>query len=394
MMIWMPQGADTKRFALRLTLIAALLAAVAVGGWFLSTTAHSAAPKPKKCQCIPENGLEFKNWQAGPERVHYIPERRPRKTFITNRQTFCKVYAEAGAVCPEDADIPPIKWYWFPSMTHGFELQPRGLLVGLWMEGRFIYWGSGFGDRHEPQTHPGNGRGNTPMRIDLTLEALYECPSFCGRCGPFPACPMWGVKRTYTAELVLSQDPIDVIRQEYVDHDDHPEYGALSVPSRNDFGPLNAYVTEPDSYNYMVDKGLASFHESWAKQCTIILRSHVIKNLKKQGMGEKEAEKEAGKHTLTMDHLPVNSGYRNPEHNWEHVLEQGYDPAWHSPHQYGGALDVSARNIDMNDDGERGTEADKDLMLEAAEASFRELSVTGSKYKYTNTSHVHAEWRP
>ncbi|MDE0021758.1 MAG: hypothetical protein OXT69_10315 [Candidatus Poribacteria bacterium] len=387
MTIWTPQNADTKRFALRMTLFTAALVAVAVGGWFLSTAAHSSVLIPlDKCDCVPENGLSLRSWKAG--RANYRAF-----TFVTNEQTKCDLYARVSYNDPSEGDIHPKRYTWaFTSMSHGFEF---AMTMRKYMH-HFLFWGDGVGDPHQPSKHPSNGRGDKPMKIKIRFLAIFECLPACATC-PI-GCPhansSKGKQVTYYLRQDLKQDEIDEMRQEYVDHDDHPKFGAISVPSRRIFGPKNIYVTEPDSYDYMVDKGLASFHESWARQCTIILRSHVIKNLKKQGMGEKEAEKEAEKHTLTMDHLPINSGYRNPEHNWEHVKAQGYNPAWHSPHQYGGALDVSALNIDMDDDGERGTEADKDLMLEAAEASFRELSVTGSKYKYTNTSHVHAEWRP
>ena len=101
MTIWTPQNADTKQFALRLTLFTAILAAVAVGGWFLSTAAHSAAPAGSaKCKCIIEKGLSLTNWKAGQADYREL-------TFVTNEEKKCKLYAKVSYNDPSEAHIRP-----------------------------------------------------------------------------------------------------------------------------------------------------------------------------------------------------------------------------------------------------------------------------------------------
>ncbi|MDE0021153.1 MAG: hypothetical protein OXT69_07200 [Candidatus Poribacteria bacterium] len=364
MTIWTPQGADTKRFALRLVLFTAALAAVAVGGWFLSTAAHSAAPNPNKCQCIPENGLEFKTWKVGQAPFDSM-------TFITNEETKCAVYAEVGYIDDTDAHISPIQYEWEAEMTHGFEFEEEG-----WSIGCFILFAVAEGPKHSSQACPGNGRANAPMGIDLTYSAKFKCESDCSRCSQ--NCPWRDKCKTLSCPLELKQDPIDEIRQEYVDH-------GLTVPDRMEFVAKDSlYAPSSDPPNWMVDRGMQFYLEHWAKHCTFKMRENLMKL---RGMSREEANE----YVITADNLPINSGYRNPEHNWEHVRAQGYNSVWLSRHQFGDALDVSAAYVDMNGDKKYGKTADKIEMVKAAKKSHEFLGVKGHSYY---KSHVHSDWRP
>ena len=369
MTIWTPQNADTKRFALRLTLFTAILAAVAVGGWFLSTAAHSAAPAGSgKCKCIIEKGLSLTNWKAGQADYREL-------TFVTNEEKKCKLYAKVSYNDPSEAHIRPESHTWVPmsgsmtptSMSHDFvfSMQPK---MG---RHHFALYADGKGPAHTFVPHPGdnddalNGRNNEPMKIEIRFLAIFKCPRACADCpNSCPYASGYGGEVSYDLRQDLKQDGIDQMRQEYVDH-------AIDLPSRSDFiaATDTFYTTRDADYAYMIGEKLAGYRRAWAEKCT---------EVKIKETGDPNAKVEASD-------LIVNSGYRNPEHN-DHVYKDPKKANKTSEHQYGIALDV--RNIDLDGDGEVIKGKDGPLMERAA----WQAGAGYADWTRYNTI-THADWR-
>lgn len=128
-----------------------------------------------------------------------------------------------------------------------------------------------------------------------------------------------GEEFSKTIVKTITQDSIDQIRQEYVDH-------GISVPARSKFGSDRG-----DAYDNKDDYGYA-IHEP--------ARSNLTKWSEEFG------------HTIT-----ISSGYRNPEHNLHHV-----GGVKNSNHQYGGAIDGAIKDYD----GDGSTTDDRQEMYDAA----------------------------
>ena len=223
----------------------------------------------------------------------------------------------------------------------------------------FCYYGTANGDTQKPQPHPYNGRPdegeegnlqyNVPMKVTIKFVGYY---------GTDPSNQQEvGISKT------LTQDEIDQMRQEYVDHD-------IDVPSRdsftNDADLFAIYVTpsQDEDYSYLVYDNLAGRHADWADECEKILK------------------KSKPNATVTADNLVVSSGYRSPEHNRHH----GVGGKIGSKHQYGIALDITT--IDLNGDGSVTKSEDGPLMRNAADSA----GAGYVNYASYNTI-VHADWR-
>ncbi|MDE0021847.1 MAG: hypothetical protein OXT69_10775 [Candidatus Poribacteria bacterium] len=212
------------RLTIRLTLFTAALVVVAVGGWFLSTAAHSVTPAPgplppepiAKCKCIPKSDLVIRSWQAGQADAL-------KSTFVTNEETKCDLYVLISYRDRADEYICPKFYTWEKtSMSHGFVFakQPE------WIFSNFVLDATATGPKHTFVAHPQNvekgtnGRDNKPMKIEIRFSAVFECLPACAICPS--SCPYAnsssGRRVERNVKKDLEQDGIDQMRQEYVDH--------------------------------------------------------------------------------------------------------------------------------------------------------------------------------
>lgn len=346
----------------------AILAAVAVGGWFLSTAAHSAAPGAGKCKCIIEKGLSLKNWKAGQADYREL-------TFVTNEEKKCDLYARVSYNDYAEAHIRPKSYTWTPmsgsatptSMSHGFVFSITETILGP----HFLLHAKADGPAHTFVPHPRdnddalNGRNNEPMKIEIRFLAIFKCPRACAVCpNNCPYASGYGAEVRYDLRQDLEQDGIDQMRQEYVDH-------AIDLPSRSDFiaATDTFYTTRDADYAYMIGEKLAGYRRAWAEKC-----QEILQNLS----GDQSKQ-------VSAADLIVNSGYRNPEHN-DHVYGSPEDANTDSPHQYGIALDV--QNIDLNGDGVVEKAIDGKEMEKAA------WNANAGYADYTRYNTItHADWR-
>ena len=362
----------TRRFARAFSLIV-ILAAAALMPRTGSYTAH--AGWGNICKCIPTDGLRINTWYVG-------DGHSPSVTFITNEETVCNVYATAVYLNSADTDIRPKSSDWKLNMTHGFQFEKTEYVFPE----NFAVSAKGEGDEHTYKKHPNNGRNNKPMWIVIQFHAKYRCPYACAICPN--ACPYphrsEGEETDHYAIIMLVQDSIDQMRQEYIDHGKH----GIEIPSYGEMVEANGfYVTRDKGYEHMLDKGLEGFRADWAAECQKMIRDMT---------GNLNA-------AVLPSNLVLTSGYRNPEHN-EHVYVGNppeKDPPyvnWDSQHQYGVAMDVVI--IDMNGNGLGDSAEDGRLMKEAAWNSFRNHGLDpykGEAFSYVQRgdrpTYVHADWR-
>ena len=159
-----------------------------------------------------------------------------------------------------------------------------------------------------------------------------------------------------SAVLSLEADPIDQIRQEYVDLN-------KPIPDRNESTWPDEDTYDFGHYKKMMNAGLDGYFQAW------------INSMNKQ---ERQPR---GLPNLTKQNFTLNSGYRNPHHNYHH----SGSTVTLSPHMYGYALDVDGR--DLNDIAG----ADQAKMVQAAYAANPNARWS---QKYPNKTHVHADWAP
>lgn len=139
----------------------------------------------------------------------------------------------------------------------------------------------------------------------------------------------------------------------------------LRVPSRSELGSQNDY--DDGHYSYMMGRTiLPGKHTDW----TAAFKKHA-----KTKFGNTEAPD-----------LVETGGYRNPHHHYYHVPNGSGSPrSWH---QFGLALDVRGKDIDINKDNAEGTVTDR---LEMANAAKLYAGASWTKHTYTD-GHVHAQW--
>ncbi|MYB94315.1 hypothetical protein F4054_10670, partial [Candidatus Poribacteria bacterium] len=162
------------------------------------------------------------------------------------------------------------------------------------------------------------------------------------------------------AKLVLKQDEKDQIRQEYVDlnkkipqRENSDIYSNWAGENTYDFGHY-------DQMHYY--SSLDTRYQEWINQMNTDYRS--------------------GKAALTKGDFTLNSGYRNPHHNYHHA---GSSVAL-SPHMYGYAIDVEGKDFDGD-----GT-LDRQDMVDAAKEDMPNRARWSQLY--SGTTHVHADWAP
>ena len=272
-------------------------------------------------------GFHFKTWKVGQGEWD-------SSTFITNTKTTSELYVEVECFPIPHAGRHPRWVYWEIPASHNFiyALSPGQ------MDHVYFASGSAKGDPSDSAAHSYNGRQNTPMSVTIRFYAVYGCYR-CGNMG-CDRCKLMIQKQ-------LKQDQIDQMRQEYVD-------AGLSVPSRDEFVAGNStYYTDSDAgYAYMLDGGMSQFRSDWERECRKVKADAT---------------------------LSVNSGYRNPHHNNNHV--SGASDT--SRHMFGNALDV--QGIDMDGDGEYTKATDGEKMKKAAQDA-------NSTWEKAYEGHVHASF--
>ena len=254
-------------------------------------------------------------------------------TFITNSETECDIIA---AITIGSYSYPDDGPDWNVTMTrldgtHGFVFPDADDVAR--------YQQTGTRGTHYPTRH---GEFMSPLVV--TMKATLTFGSYGSEPSP-PEVPR-GVSRTVIK--TIAQDVKDQIRQEYVDH-------GISVPDREKFGRDHGdkYDNE-DDYGYAIHEPARSNLAKWRAQF-------------KRSTG------------LSRD-IEISGGYRNPEHNWEHLRARGYKPSKTSNHQYGGAIDGAI--TDYDGDGE--TSDDRIEMHNAARLqNLRPLPAN------TYRSHIH-----
>ena len=162
--------------------------------------------------------------------------------------------------------------------------------------------------------------------------------------------------------LPLKQDDKDQIRQEYVDLN-------KPIPSRGDSKWAGENTYDFGHYKQMLDDGLSGNFQAWIDAMNTRERN-----------GKTDANGNPLKSLKKAD-FTLNSGYRNPHHNYRHAGSS----VVLSSHMYGYALDVNGKNID----GKSG--ADQQKMVDAADAANPNARFS---QKYRNKTHVHADWTP
>ncbi len=169
--------------------------------------------------------------------------------------------------------------------------------------------------------------------------------------------------------LELAADDKDQIRQEYVDYN-------KPIPSRDEWSQEDTY--DFGHYKLMMNAGLGGYFQDWIDAMNKLRQDINAKNVKKDPNATLLED-------LTKKDFTLNSGYRNPHHNYDHARAHTVL----SSHMYGYALDVNGKNID----GVSG--ADQTKMVTVALAK-KEDGGAGARHaqKYKNKTHVHADWAP
>lgn len=266
--------------------------------------------------------ISFSQWKIG--QGYYFSD-----TFITDTETSCNITARVR-YDPDDFPFSIIDGPdWNVTMTHGFIFDRA--------DDTNIYDEIGLGNAHVPSSCSNNGRGNTPMSVTMSVTITW---------GSHPDSEGAESK---TIVKTITQDTIDQIRQEYVDH-------GIPVPSRSAFTKNSSYNT--GDYSYAVDRDLAGRKVNWAVALDVD----------------------------ALDELRLSSGYRNPEHNRHHIGTPKKRGALKSRHQYGDALDIYT--FDVNNDGVIDV-TDSDEMIDGAE----EAGASKTWGYPPGYVHVHADWR-
>ena len=326
--------------------------------------------------------VKFKSWKVGRSDVGTDSTSQEQKSFITSTEEVCYFTASVGYDGTQGDNVSPIdpsKVTWsVEKPSHGMALD--GELKTNWSGGShpsklnpstsFNVVGKlrvpqhiGTSKSHCPNYNgtntPRNGRNDDPMTFTLKFSATTE-----------------DGQAITPVELVLLQDEKDEMRQEYMDMARQTRLdtkkkvdgNVLRVPARTEFKGSDSY--DDGHYSYMMKTGvsLAQKETDWEKA----LKTYAETDLKRTNVAAFD--------------LTETGGYRNPHHHYYHV-PNGSSSA-RSWHQFGVALDVRGRDIDMNGDKQRGTRADREDMEDAAK-KYAGASWTSSNY---SDGHVHAQW--
>jgi len=176
----------------------------------------------------------------------------------------------------------------------------------------------------------------------------------------------------WSAPVSLRQVPADVLLQEYVDFD------MPWIPSKGDVtGSTGGYTFSVEQFagqsDYFAEHGLV-----WVQR-DLLPRLDAMKLLS----------------ALNLQLLGINSGYRNPVHNWVHVgIDQGRGVDRFSRHQLGAAADLNAATnralfyeISLNG-------AALGACMEPPEEWLATHGGITNDVMVRNYTHVHVEWNP
>lgn len=295
--------------------------------------------------------LHFKTWTVGG------PEGRVTAkdtSFITNTETTCKVYAEVtynGSQPPNTCEITGATWT--VTMSHDFTVNTS--TVDSDTEG------SGFSKVWTYEATLTGPEMRTPKGWDCNEKWLPNGPNnsdkreYAGRNQQRMSLTI-NFSGSYSGGTVevsqlLSQSTKDGIRQEYVD------YNLYVIPDRADFRSNSNIRYNWGHYPALaIDKDLGGRHEEWAQWVDP---------------------------TFTTANLVLSSGYRHPYHNFYCVGAT----AVHGLHHYGLALDVSA-DLDNSGSASNAEKVRVETAAESAGVNSRHI------FRYGNTKHIHADWRP
>ena len=324
--------------------------------------------------------VKFKSWQVGRSSKGTDTNSKEQKSFITSTETVCWFTASVGYNGNQGDNVSPIdpsKVTWtVENPSHGMVLDTTEPLEKNWS-----------GD-----SHPSKLAASTSFNVVGKLRVPQHtgtsksyCPNYGGTNTPLNGradTPMtFTIKFSATTEdgqsitpvrLVLIQDEKDEMRQEYMDmarkttiRKGKVDGNVLRVPSRSELDSQNDY--DDGHYSYMMGRNiLPGKHTDW----TDAFKKHAKKTFKNTDVSD----------------LVETGGYRNPHHHYYHVPNGSSSPrGWH---QFGLALDVRGRDIDIDKDNQEGTLEDREEMAIAAK---KYAGASWTKHTY-NDKHVHAQW--
>jgi hypothetical protein len=164
-----------------------------------------------------------------------------------------------------------------------------------------------------------------------------------------------GEEYEYSEWKIVTQDEIDMLRQQYIDMSKN------TVPARNEF------INEGSTAHFNLDEGACNCGNHTYHLWSIMNRLEQVRT--------------ALHHSMT-----VNSGYRCPIHN------SNIGGAANSRHIYGDAADIAVE--DFNNDGSANQD-DWDTLAQIAQTNINNSGNTGYVEPYDRTgTWVHMDWRP
>ena len=333
---------------------------------FLATTRQSGSSSSQ----LGKPSVKFKEWQIGRSDKNTDSRNDNPTSFITSTQDKCHFTASVGYDGNQGDNVSPIdvstiswtvidqdpssmalvtsKKNWSGD-SHPSKLDPSTLFNIVGTISLPAYQPTPKPDlcrdennhrRHErTPTH----RGDTKLGFTLVFSARTE-----------------DGQDIKPAKLVLKQDEKDQIRQEYVDlnkkipqRSNSDIYSKWAGENTYDFGHYDQMLYYPS---------LDTRYQEWIDQMNTDYRND--------------------KAALTKGDFTLNSGYRNPHHNYHHSSSK----VALSPHMYGYAIDVEGKDLDGN-----GT-LDRQKMVDAAKDDMPNRARWSQLY--AGTTHVHADWAP
>ncbi|MDE0426703.1 MAG: hypothetical protein OXN25_17775, partial [Candidatus Poribacteria bacterium] len=323
--------------------------------------------------------VKFKSWQVGRSPKGTDTNSDEQKSFITSTEEVCYFTASVGYDGNQGDSVSPIDpskvtWEIVEKPSHGMALD--GELQENWS-----------GAKHPSKLDPSTsfnvvGKLKVPRHKGTSKS---HCPNYGGTSTPLNGRedkPMtFTIKFSAKTEdgqditpvsLVFIQDEKDEMRQEYMDmarktttRKGSVDGNVLRVPSRSELGSQNTY--DDGHYSYMMGRTiLPKKHTDW----TAAYKKHAKTVFGNTGLSD----------------LVETGGYRNPHHHYYHVPNGSGSPrGWH---QFGLALDVRGKDIDIDKDNKEGTLEDRD---EIAIAAKKYAGASWTKHTYSD-GHVHAQW--
>ena len=348
--------------------------------WAVTTTVTTNSGSGSGSMVKGKPKVKFKEWQVGRSKKGTDTTSKEHKSFITSKEDVCYFTASAGYDGNQGDNVSPIDpstvTWGVEKLSHGMTVEgelknnwsgdshPSKLaastsfnVVGKLKVPKHIGTSKSHCSNYSGTDTPTNGRADTPMTFTIKFSAKTE-----------------DGQDILPVTLELKQNEIDEMRQEYMDmarqttiRKEKVDGNVLRVPSRTEFelDPSEGYNNS--HYSHMMGKTvLPKKHTSW----TAAFKKHA---------------KEKFKNTEAPD-LEKTGAYRNPHHHYYHVPNGSSSPrGWH---QFGLALDVRGKDIDINKDKKKGTLTDR---LEMANAAKKYAGASWTVHTYSD-GHVHAQW--